>query len=285
MDLVVRVPELPRPGDTVLGERLLTIPGGKGANQAVAAARLGGRVRMVGRVGNDAFGSELLEGLRQDGVDVSGVAVDPDEPSGAALIVVEKGGENTVTVAPGANARVGVEQLAALREGLEPGDVVILQLEIPLDAVMAAVGAAHDAGARVVLNAAPSLRLVGHPVPKVDVLIVNAGEAHDLGDAERLQAAGALVITHGPDGSTLYDEGRATQVGAYRVDAVDATAAGDACVGAIGFALALGWSMADAARLGNAAGAAAATRLGARPSLPTNGDLKRLFGIELAVEA
>src|SRR5262245_37482974 len=273
MDLVVRVPRLPRPGDTVLGERLLTIPGGKGANQAVAAARLGATVRMVGRVGADAFGGQLLDGLREDGVDVSGVAVDQDEPSGAALIVVEEGGENTVTVAPGANARAGPGELARVSAGLGRGDVVVMQLEIPLQTVLAAVGVAHEAGAKVVLNAAPSAQLVGRRLPDVDILVVNAREREDLGAAEQVLPDGALVVTLGAAGSMLYHARRQEHVEPLRVDAVDATAAGDAFVGALAFAIARGDSMIDAARLGNAAGAAATTRLGARPSLPYARDL------------
>src|SRR5437870_1904195 len=179
MDLVVRVPALPLPGDTVLGDRLLTVPGGKGANQAVAAARLGAQVRMIGRVGGDAFGAELVAGLRDDGVETSGIAVDASEPSGAALIVVEKSGQNTVTVAPGANSKVGDEEVARLVDGLGPQDVVVLQLEIPLPPVLAAISAARAVGARVILNAAPTARVTDRRIPEVDLLIVNEGEAEE----------------------------------------------------------------------------------------------------------
>jgi ribokinase len=274
MDLVVTVPRLPRPGDTVLGERLLTIPGGKGANQAVAAARLGATVRMIGRVGADAFGAELLDGLREDGVDVSGVAVDQDEPSGAALIVVEDGGENTVTVAPGANRRAGRDEVARLGDGLRQGDVVVMQLEIPLETVLAAVETAKGAGASVVLNAAPSAQLVGGPLPEVAVMVVNERECEDLAATAQASGRGALVVTLGAAGSKLYEKGREVHVEPHRVDAVDATAAGDAFVGALAFALARGAALLDAVRLGNAAGAVATTRLGARPSLPYARDLE-----------
>ena len=281
MDLVVRVEHLPRPGDTVLGDRVLAIPGGKGANQAAAAARLGATVRMIGRVGDDAFGSQLIAGLRDDGVDVSTVAIDRSEPSGAALIVVETGGENTVTVAPGANARLGAEELASVRRVVRRGDVVLLQLEIPLDTVRQAVSAAREAGARVVLNAAPSAALTGSTVPEVDVLVLNEREADDLGGRELLRSAPAVVVTLGEAGSMLYEDGLDTPVEPRKVEAIDATGAGDAFVGALAFALARGESLVEAARLGGAAGAAAATRLGARPSLPYPNDLKRLFGIVL----
>src|SRR5215467_1016623 len=281
MDLVVRVPDLPRPGDTVLGDRLMTIPGGKGANQAVAAARLGGQVRMIGRVGGDGFGTQLVKGLQADGVDTSGIALDAAEPSGVALIVVDRAGENQITVAPGANGAVGEPEIARLRDGLTRDDVVVMQLEIPLPAVRAAIGAVRDAGARVILNAAPSGALAHEEMPNVDVLIVNEGEAEDLGGAALVKSVGAMIVTLGAAGSTLYEGGSVSKIEPHKVDAVDATAAGDAFVGAVAFALARGSSLIDAVRLGGAAGAAAATKVGAQPSLPSPADLRRLFGIEL----
>jgi ribokinase len=281
MDLVARVPALPRPGDTVLADRLLTIPGGKGANQAVAAARLGARVSMVGRVGDDGFGKELITGLEQDGVDTSGVAVDKSEPSGVALIIVESGGQNVIAVAAGANSTVGEQEVKRLRDGLGPDDVVVVQLEIPLVAVLAAIRIAHEVGARVILNAAPSAALVGQQVPAVDLLIVNESEAAELGGPQLRESVGALAVTLGAAGSVLYEKDQVTHIEPQSVEAVDATAAGDALVGAAAFSLAGGSSMEDAVRLGGAAGAAAVTKVGARPSLPGPDDLRRLFGIEL----
>ena len=281
MDLVVRVRELPRPGETVLGDRLQTIQGGKGGNQAVAAARLGGSVRMIGRVGADSFGPSLISGLGDDGIDTSGVVVDDSEPSGAALIVVDASGENLITVAPGANSRVGADDVARLGAGLGSGDVVVMQLEIPVGTVLSAIEVAHAAGARVLLNAAPSGVLAGRAMPHVDVLIVNEGEAAELGGHSLRRDVGALVVTLGAAGCVVYEGHRQTRIEPHRVEAVDATAAGDAVVGAAAFALARGASVVDAVRLGNAAGAAAVTKMGARPSLPTPADLKRLFGIEL----
>jgi ribokinase len=281
MDLVVRVPVLPHPGDTVLGDRLLTVPGGKGGNQAVAAARLGADVRMIGRVGSDAFGGVLVAGLKEDGVDVSGVSVDAGMPSGAALIIVDSAGQNVIAVAPGANSRVAAAELDRLRDSLRPGDVLVMQLEIPIALVEQAVAVAHEAGARAILNAAPSSAMAGRAVPSVDVLIVNEGEAAELGLDGLRRSSGALVVTLGAAGSVVYEQERETWIDPHRVEAIDATAAGDALVGAAAFALARGASMVDAIRLGNAAGAAAATKMGARPSLPSRADLKRLFGIEI----
>ncbi len=281
MDLVVRVPTLPRPGETVLGDRLARVHGGKGANQAVAAARLGAQVSMIGRVGADPFGSELIDGLQQDHVDTAGVAVDRSEPTGAALIVVESCGQNQITVAPGANAHVGEDAVATLRRCTAPGDVVVLQLEVPLPTVLAAVDAGRRAGARVLLNAAPSSALHGGPVPAVDVLVVNESEAAELGGTALGDAVGALVVTLGARGALVTEKGHETPIEPRVVDAVDATGAGDALAGAVAFALAGGATLVEAVRLGCAAGAAAATAFGARPSLPFPDDLKRLFGIEL----
>jgi ribokinase len=287
MDLVVRVATLPRPGETVLGGRLLRFPGGKGANQAVAAARLGAEVRMIGRVGSDAFGDELIRGLEEDRVDVTRIVRDDDEPSGAALIVVEESGQNTVTVAPGANGGVGDAEVHRLAETLLPADVVVLQLEIPIDAVRAAVDAAHRAGARVVLNAAPASTRLN--LPAVDLLVVNEAEAAALSgvpvtDPESARAASsafghwaeAVAVTLGAAGSVLREDGRITDVEPRHVQAIDATAAGDAFVGAVAYSLAAGRPLREAVELGSAAGAVAVTRMGARSSLPTLQEVLRL---------
>ena len=294
MDMVMRVPALPRPGETVLADRLLTVPGGKGANQAAAAARLGARVRLIGRVGADVFGEELATGLEADGVDVSGVARDDVEPSGAALIMVESGGQNLIAIAPGANGRVGDAEVGRLLYGLTAGDVVVLQLEVPLQTVLAAAAAARRADAVVILNAAPSGHLATHSLPEVDLLVVNETEAADLtgepipgveaaaAAAEQLgRRAPAVAVTLGAAGAILWEEGRATQIDPLPVEAVDVTAAGDAFIGAAALGMSEGWNILEAVRLGGAAGAAAVTRVGARSSLPRPGDLHRLFGIDL----
>jgi ribokinase len=290
MDLVVRVPVLPRPGETVLGDRLLRFSGGKGANQAAAAARLGAEVRMIGRVGTDAFGEELLRDLQMDRVDVTRVARDPDEPSGAALILVEEGGQNTIAVAPGSNGRVGEAEVRALVADLAPLDVVVMQLEVPHDTVRAAALASRRAGASVVLNASPFVASMASSLPEVDVLVVNDGEAGalsglDVNDAESAEAAAAVlsrfapavVVTLGAAGSVLLDHGHSMRVPPRRVKAVDATAAGDAFIGALAYALAKGCPFAEAVELGGAAGAVAVTRMGARSSLPTLDEVQRLL--------
>src|SRR6266566_9996303 len=180
MDLVVTVPHLPRPGETVLGERLGRYPGGKGANQAVAAARLGGRAAFVGRVGGDDFGPELIENLTANGVDASGVEPDNSAATGAALIFVGPDGQNMIAVAPGANGRLDKFDIERAVAKLQSGDVLVMQLEIPMDVIMQAAQAARRAGARVLLNAAPAQRLEPGLLSQVDVLVVNEREAEFL---------------------------------------------------------------------------------------------------------
>ena len=289
MDLVVRVPSLPHPGDTVLGDRLLTIGGGKGANQAAAAARLGARVRMVARFGDDAFGQQLLEELEGDDVDVL-FTFDAGTPSGAALILVDDRGQNIVAVAPGANAKVDLDDVARFARLLRPGDVAVLQLEIPIQAIEGAVAAAREARAVVVLNAAPADALLGRDMPEVDVLILNEGETRALtGDddvesaAARLALqAGSVIVTLGERGALLRSRVGSSRIEPYSVHTVDTTAAGDAFVGGVAAGLSFGMPLVEAARLGSAAGAAAATKVGARDSLPHSDDLRRMFGIDVA---
>jgi ribokinase len=282
MDLVVALPRLPRPAETVAGERLQTFPGGKGANQAVAAARLGGDVKMVGRVGFDTFGDTLIRALGSDGVDTSRVQRDADESTGAALILVERSGQNMIAVAPGANARVGTPEVERVEKCLDSDSVLVLQLEIPLPAVEAATQAARRVGARVILNAAPAAALPAELLRAVDVLVVNEIEAsalfgrpvetHDeaaaAGRAALAAGVAAAVVTLGAAGAVLVDASGLSHVEAFPVTAVDTTAAGDAFVGALALALARGADLIDAVRLGAAAGAAAATHPGAQSSLP-----------------
>jgi ribokinase len=291
MDLVVTVPRLPRPGETVLGERLGRYPGGKGANQAVAAARLGGQVTMVGRVGADDFGPELVANLTANGVDASGVEPDHSAATGAALIYVGPEGQNMIAVAPGANAGLDTADVERALDRLRPGDVLVMQLEIPLTVVDRAVQAARGAGARVVLNAAPAQRLNPGLLNQVDVLVVNEREARDLVNEASPEAAAAalramgpriVVVTLGPAGSVVCDESGVRHVEPFPVKAVDATGAGDAFVGALAVGIAKGFPTHATMRFANAAGAAATTSLGAQLALPHVKDLHRLFGLDLS---
>jgi ribokinase len=270
----------------VAGGELLTFAGGKGANQAVAAARLGARVSMVGRVGDDDSGRGLVAGLAAEGIDVAWISRDPSVPTGAALILVDEDGQNLIAVAPGANATVGEEEVKHALSGLGPGDLLVLQLEIPMAAVRAAVARAASQGARVVLNAAPPAELNAETLRALDVLVVNGDEARALSGRPSAEAATALarrgpaavLVTLGERGAVLSEGERSVVVAPRAVRAVDTTAAGDAFVGGLAAGLAAGSGMEGAVSLANAAGAAASTVVGAQASLPSREDLVRLFG-------
>jgi ribokinase len=270
-DVVVDVETLPAPGETVLARGMRTAFGGKGANQADAAARTapeGVAVVMVGAVGSDDAGAAMRAALVAAGVDVSALRT-VDGPSGTAIITVDSAGENTIAVVAGANAVwpdvvVGVE--------LAPDDVVVLQAEIPFEVIAATIAAADATGAAVLLNAAPAAPELAVLLPSVDILVVNESEAAALiglqgvgDDALRTAADGrTLVVTLGADGVVLVEGGAVTRIPAVPVEAVDTVGAGDAFVGALAAALAGGASLMDAARLGTAAGAITATAVGAR---------------------
>ena len=290
-DLVTMVPHLPRPGETVLGDALHTFLGGKGANQAVAAARLGGRVSMVGRVGADPFGDALVDQLVDAGVDTRGVTRDPALPTGTALIVVDSAGQNQIAVAPGVNQAVGEEEVAGALAMLGPDDLLLVQLEVPLAAVREAV---LQTRAAVLLNAAPPLRLDGNLLQRLDVneteaevlfarTVTGPEAAAEVTSIARAAGVDLAIVTLGAAGA-VFGDGRSSElVAPFRVQAVDATAAGDAFVGALAVALTAGTPASAAVRLANAAGAAATTRRGAQSSLPSPSDLKRLFGIDWPV--
>ena len=263
VDLVTSVEVHPRPGETVRGAGLDRYAGGKGANQAMAAARAGSvEVSMVGRVGADEGGRLYRERLAGAGVDVSGLVVDATEPTGHALIVVDERGENTIVVVPGANGRVGRDDLSPL-EVCGPGDVVLIQLEIPLPVVSAAVRLAHERGARVVVNAAPFAALAPDVVALADPLVANEHEAAALADSGGVPAS--LLVTFGAHGASWDGvEHAAHTVPTHRVR--DTTGAGDAFCGALAAALAAGASRAEAMEAALAAGAEAVQHHGAQPS-------------------
>lgn len=287
LDLVYRVRHLPRPGETLLGAGLRRFSGGKGGNQAHAAARVappGVEVAMVACVGADEAGARLRADLADAGVDVSGL-VDVPEPSGIALIAVDEAGENTIVVVPGANAAWPAD--AAERIRVARGDVVVLQLEVPLDVVSAVVDRAAAAGARVVLNAAPADPGAREFLDRVDVLVVNEREAAELlglddpGATEVAVAAarlnGSLVVTRGSRGVIVAADGQVEELPAFPVRAVDTVGAGDAFVGGLAVALAAGETLREAARQGSAAGALTTTVVGARhPGLDRSGLLRVL---------
>jgi ribokinase len=290
MDLVARTPRLPGAGETVLGAGdLLSIPGGKGANQAVAAARLGADVFMVGRVGDDAFGRTLANGLRGEGVNTRFVKRTPGVASGCASILVDARGENCIVVSPGANARVTPADVDAAELIIRRAAVVVLQLEIPLPTVRRAVALARRHGVPTVLDPAP-VPPGGLPdaLYRVDVLTPNEHEAAQLVGAagrqpdalaSKLMSRGPreVVLKLGAKGSLLLDSAGATlRAKPFPVKAIDSTAAGDAFTGALAVAIAEGMPREASLRFANAAGALCCTKLGAQPALPTRREVDRL---------
>ncbi|MEJ2340104.1 MAG: ribokinase [Gemmatimonadales bacterium] len=282
-DLVVRAPALPAAGQTVLGTSFFSAAGGKGANQAVAAARLGAQVTLVARVGLDEFGQASLSNLRSEGIDTSFVVEDPDALSGVALIVVCDEGENAIAVAPGANALLGPEDVDRAAEAIEAADILLMQLETPMPTVACAVSRAQAAGVPVILNPAPAAPIDVRVLRDVSVLTPNTGEAIALAGvggsgieaarlaARQLRAAGVrrVIVTLGAEGALLEEEGTSAVRPAPPVAAVDTTAAGDAFNGALAVALAEGARLEAAADFANRAAALSTTREGAQPSLPT----------------
>ena len=281
MDLVVRTPRIPTPGETIIGHALHMLPGGKGANQAVAAARLGAQVAMVGRVGGDAFAQPLLANLAANRVDHTWVAEDAGEATGVALIEVDDAGQNSIVVVSGANARLSPADAEAAAAAIAAAQVLLLQLESPLETVLRAAQLARASGVTVILNPAPARALPAELLRTVDVLIPNESETALLtglpaasleeakAAAQALLADGVptVVLTLGERGALLAQPQGLAHFPAFPVTPVDTTAAGDAFVGGFAVALAEGKPLELAVRWGNAAGALAATQLGAQPSL------------------
>jgi len=290
-DLVVRSPRIPRPGETILGGELHTVPGGKGANQAVAAARLGARVSMIGRVGQDTFAAPILENLAADGIDHAFVQQDGEFATGVALIVVDDNGENSIVVSSGANMHLSPADVEAAEAAITAADLLVLQLEVPLETVIRAAELARAHGVKVVLNPAPAQPLPASLLSMIDVLVPNETEAALLTDlptgaqagaAEAVEAllgsgVGTVILTLGARGALPARQGKMQIVPAFDVEPVDTTAAGDAFVAGLSVALAEGRELYEAVRWGNAAGALAATKLGAQTSLPTRQALERLL--------
>ncbi|WP_435602626.1 ribokinase [Streptomyces sp. bgisy130] len=288
-DLTVRVDRRPGAGETVLGTDLVESAGGKGANQAAAAARIGGRTALLARVGGDAYGELLLGAQRAAGTDVTPVIVDGTARTGTAMIIVDPDGDNSIVVSPGANAALTPQDVAAAKDTIAASAVVSLQLEIPMESVRAAAAAAEQAGTRVVLNPspAPTAALAPELLSVADPLVVNEHEARQLSgltdgtpaqwaQALRDRGARSVVVTLGGDGALVLDDSGAENVPGVRVRAVDTTGAGDAFTGALATRLARGDTLAGAARFAVRVGAAAVTKPGAQPSYPTRAELEVL---------
>jgi len=295
VDFVMRVPRRPAKGETVSGYDFNTFVGGKGNNQALAAARAGAAVHMVGRVGKDQYGERLAAMLKQSNVDTTHLIQDRNAGTGIANIYVDSEGDNSIVIIAQANGRLSNDDVAAAMPTIEQSAIMMLQLEVPYETVLAAAKAGRKAGVRVMLNPAPAPlngKLPAELLPNIDLLIPNQTEAElltgikvvDQGSAiraaQKLQQAGIaeVIITMGEQGVVVLERSGATHfISAFRVTVVDTTAAGDAFCGALAASLAEQRSLKDAAIVGCAAGALACTHNGAEPSLPTKTEIEQLL--------
>jgi ribokinase len=290
-DFIIRLERIPKPGETLLGGEFLNAAGGKGANQAVAAARAGGTVSFVARVGKDSLGDQAVANFVDDGIDVSCVVRDPRAASGAALIFVARNGENSIAVASGANNNLTPADVRKARPLIARAKVVLMQLETPLVTVQAAARLGAAAGALVILNPAPARKLPGSLLELVSILTPNETEAELLTGIEiknvasaaraaeklRRRGVGTVVLTLGAAGALVADDQGTDLVAGFKVKAVDTTAAGDTFNGALAVALAEGQSLRQAVQLANAAAAISVTRVGAQPSAPDRKSIQRLL--------
>ncbi len=275
-DLVARVEHHPVPGETVLGSGHETMPGGKGANQAVAAARLGSDVVFVGRIGADEAGRDLVGEFEREGVDVGHLTVDPVAPSGLAIITVDDAAENAIVVSPGANGNVSPSDVEGASAALMAATVTLLQLEIPMDAVLAAAGASEGI---VILNAAPATHLPIALLKSIDVLVVNRGELATLtGSGDPLSARSlpvpVTIVTLGGEGARIIRADTRESVAAIDVTPVDTTGAGDTFCGALAAGLDDGLSLESSVQRAVIAGSLAVTAIGARSGMPTLPELE-----------
>lgn len=294
-DMVVKASHLPAGGETVLGGEFLMNAGGKGANQAVAAARYGNRVVFVAKTGNDLFGERVRSSLREDDIVTDYVSIDPQHPSGVALITIDARAENCIVVASGANMYLSTADVDAAREEISAADVVLMQLESPIETVTYAARMAAEAGVKVVLNPAPA---PDKPLPEelmrsLYLITPNRSEASRLSGIEVKDLASAreaakaildrgpqgVIITLGGDGSLVYDGQEFTFIEATKVEAVDTTAAGDTFNGVLATMVAEGCGLVDAAREASLAAAISVTRMGAQPAAPTRAEVAAVMGL------
>lgn len=283
-DMVVTSPKLPLPGETIMGSHFDVIAGGKGANQAVAAARAGGRVTFIAKVGNDNLGQKAIEGYKADDIDTSGIFIDEDNPSGVAVILVnESNGQNSIVVAPGANGNLSVEDIQKAEHHFAEAGVLLIQLEIPIPTVTFALQTAKKYGLTTILNPAPAQALDNELLQLVDIITPNETETHILvgilpEDDESIRNAAALlldkvnesaIITLGSKGAYYASKnGHAGIIPTNKVNAVDTTAAGDVFNGYLAAALTMGKSLEQAIVMANKAASFSVTRKGAQPSIP-----------------
>ena len=286
-DMVIKLGWLPKPGETILGEEFIMAAGGKGANQAVAAAMLGGDVTLVARVGADIFGEQAIQNFQKVGINTDFIITDKENASGVALIYVDKKGENTIAVASGANSKLSKEDVTTAEQKIKSANILLLQLETPLETVQYAARLASEAGVKVILNPAPARELDETLLRTITILTPNESETELLTGikvddeksairaAEVLKEKGVseIIITMGAKGSFLIRDNKAFLIPTKKIKAIDTTAAGDAFNGALSYALAKKEPLDKAVRFANLVGALSATKLGAQPSMPTYDEL------------
>ncbi|WP_425886270.1 ribokinase [Parabacteroides sp. ASD2025] len=290
-DMVIKAAHLPRPGETILGGTFFMNPGGKGANQAVAIARLGGAVTFICKTGSDIFGHQSQQLFEEEGINTSYVFSDSENPSGVALITVDEKAENCIVVASGANANLLPSDLAKAEEAIEQADLVLMQLEVPMETVRFVANIAWQKGKKVILNPAPAHPLPADLLRHLYLITPNETEAEMItgvkitdetsaGEAARVLAGMGVqhvIITLGSKGALIYSDGKAEMVPALKVEAVDTTAAGDVFNGALTVALSEGRSLKEAARFACKASAISVTRVGAQSSAPYRNEVD-IFG-------
>ena len=290
-DMIIKAPRIPKPGETVLGGAFSMAAGGKGAIQAVAAARAGGDVIFIARVGADFFGERAIKSFNSDRIDSSLISRDREEPSGIALVFVDEDGRNSIAVAAGANAKLSRKDIEKSEDAIAAADILLMQLEIPMDTVLAAAQIADANDVRVILNPAPAQKLPSKLLKFVSILTPNEFEAEELtgikitdhrsassaGESLLDQGAGTVLITLGARGTFIAAEGIRESVPGFSVRAVDSTGAGDVFCGALAVALSENKQLSDAVTFANAAAAISVTRLGAQPSIPRRREIEKFL--------
>lgn len=289
MDLVTKVIVMPRVGETLIGKDYMQIPGGKGANQADAIAKLGSRVKMIGMVGADGFGSDLVESLKRDGVDVSYIKTTKDTPTGIAVIMVNDEGDNSIVVIPGANYELTPKDIDDSLKAIEEAEIVVTQLETPVETVKHTLLKAKEFGKYTILNPAPAAKLDDELIRHIDLLTPNETELEvlsgvkiekqaDILDAARIlidKGIKELIVTMGDKGALYVNESENNIYPAFRVNPVDTTAAGDSFTGGLAVALSEGKTVKDAINFASKVGALTVTREGAQSSLPTREEVEK----------
>ncbi|MHC4759150.1 MAG: ribokinase [Planctomycetota bacterium] len=290
-DMIVKVPWIPKPGETILGGRFSTAPGGKGANQAVGAARAGGDVTFIARIGDDMFGRKAKEGFIKDKINVDYVLTDESEPSGVALICVDEDGENIIAVASGANGKLSPSDIQKHSDAITSADILVMQLETPLETIHQAASIASENGVKVILNPAPAQELSDDLLSYISILTPNESEAElltgikvdseeDAGEAADVlmkRGVETILLTMGPRGAYIATAEFKELIPGFEVKAVDSTAAGDVFNGALAVAIAENKPIREAITFANAAAALSVTKLGAQPSAPTKEEINKFL--------